>query len=224
MRLLIVEDDSDYASILAKSLTKHNMIVDITSSLSNARTALLTGTHNLILLDRMLPDGDGLELIKFARKHSSSIPIIMLTARGELLDKIQGLDDGADDYVLKPVAADELLARIRAISRRPSAISAPIAKVGNLSFDFSMKQASVNDKHISLQRRQLLILEALFYRHGRTVSRESLHEAAYGFDDEIQSNALDAQISKLRRTLKESSAQIEIIVIRGVGYILREEQ
>jgi DNA-binding response OmpR family regulator len=152
----------------------------------------------------------------------TGLPIIVLTARGELPERIEGLDEGADDYLVKPVATDELLARIRAVARRPATIALPQATMGELTFDFGAREAAVAGRMLRLPRRQLLILETLIYRQGRTVRREALREAVYGFDDAIQSNALDAHISKLRRALEEAGAGVEISVIRGVGYLLKE--
>lgn len=146
----------------------------------------------------------------------------MLTAKGTLSDKVEGLDVGADDYLVKPVAIEELMARIRAVSRRPSAMVTPRLRLGRLEFDFESLQAQVDGQLLALPRRQVLVLQALAMRQGRTVTRSALEAAVYGFDDEIQSNALDAHISKLRKALQQAGAGVEIHVIRGVGYLLAE--
>jgi DNA-binding response OmpR family regulator len=169
-----------------------------------------------------LPDGDGANLIQVVRKHRSDLPVILLTARGTLTDRVNGLDLGADDYLAKPFAIEELLARIRAVSRRPSRLPLPVATIGNLKFDFFVHEALIDDVVLQLPRRQLLLLEALALRHGRTVRREVLQESVYDFNDEIQSNAFDAHVSKLRRSLAEAGAQVNIHAVRGVGYILKE--
>jgi DNA-binding response OmpR family regulator len=222
MRILLVEDEPEMAAALQAGLHRHGMLVDIAHDIASASEALQCKVHDLLLLDRQLPDGDGATLLIKARATHADLPVIMLTARGSLNDRIEGLDLGADDYLVKPFAIEELLARIRAISRRPAQIVLPVAILGNLCFDFTAREAVVEGQPLRLQRRQLLLLEALAYRHGRTVQREVLQEAVYGFDDAIQSNALDAHVSKLRRALAEAQASVEIHVIRGIGYLLRE--
>lgn len=222
MRVLLVEDEIELAETLRTALLRQGMLADITPTLMQANEALRLNVHDLVLLDRQLPDGDGASLVKAARKHRADMPVIMLTARGSLPDRIGGLDLGADDYLVKPFAVEELLARIRAVSRRPSVRALPIATVGNLRFDFSTHEAFIGDLPLQLPRRQLLVLEALFLRHGRTVRREVLQEAVYDFNDEIQSNALEVHVSRLRRALAEAGAQADIHVIRGIGYLLRE--
>jgi two-component system, OmpR family, response regulator len=222
VRILLVEDEPEMAQALRAALQRHGMLADIAQNLLQAGEALRQNVHDLVLLDRQLPDGDGANLIPLARKQCADLPVIMLTARGSLADRVGGLDLGADDYLVKPFAIEELLARIRAISRRPSQRTLPTAAVGNLKFDFTSREAFVDDVLLPLPRRQLLVLEALFLRHGRTVRREVLQESVYDFNDEIQSNALDAHISKLRRALCEAGAQADIHVIRGIGYLLKE--
>jgi len=222
MRILLVEDEPEMAQALRTALQRHGILADIAPNLMQANEALRQNVHDLLLLDRQLPDGDGATLIRLARKHQPDLPIIMLTARGSLADRIDGLDLGADDYLVKPFAIEELLARIRAISRRPAQLALPTATVGNLSFDFSTHEVFVDNVLLQLPRRQLLVLEALFLRHGRTVRREVLQESVYDFNDEIQSNALDAHVSKLRRALSEAGARADIHVIRGIGYLLKE--
>lgn len=221
MRILLVEDDPKMADAIREALTQNKMVVDIAMSVASASTALANKVHDVLLLDRGLPDGDGVVLIPVARRLCPGLPVIVLSARGELSDRVEGLDVGADDYLVKPIAIEELLARIRAIFRRPASVKLPTATIGSLVFDFTGLEAFVDNQPLRLPRRQLLILEALAYRHGRTVRREALLEAVYGFDDAIESNALDAHISKLRRSLASAEAHVEIHVIRGVGYLLQ---
>lgn len=150
------------------------------------------------------------------------MPIIVLTARGELADRITGLDSGADDYLAKPFAVEELLARLRAVLRRPAGLTPDVIRAGRLTFDVGHREASIDGQSFELPRRELLVLEALIRRMGRTVLRSALEEAVYNFDDEIQSNALDTHISRLRRKLAEADAGVEIHGIRGVGYLLKK--
>lgn len=222
MRILLLEDDPELAGAIQASLGRHGMVVDLVVSMAQAAEALKSGVHQVLLLDRQLPDGDGANFVRVARSHIPNLPVIMLTARDSVADRVVGLDVGADDYLTKPFAVEELLARIRAISRRPAQITLPVLALGRLQFDFVARQASVAGALLALPRRQLLVLEALALRQGRTVARAALQEAVYGFDDEIQSNALDAHVSKLRRALADADAQVEIHVMRGIGYLLKE--
>jgi two-component system OmpR family response regulator len=148
-------------------------------------------------------------------------PIIVLTARGDLADRVAGLDTGADDYLGKPFAIEELLARLRAVLRRPSDMPTEILQLGQLTYSAEHRQASVAGVVMTLPRRELLVLETLLRRSGRTVARSALEEAVYGFDDEIQSNALDTHVSRLRRRLADADAGVEIHAIRGIGYLIR---
>ena len=221
MRILLVEDEPEMAAALCAALTRYDMVTDHVPTLAAARAAVATGLHSAVLLDRQLPDGDGLSLIPTLRAKGIAVPVIVLTARGALSEKVNGLDTGADDYLAKPFAVEELLARLRAVLRRPTGLQSDCVRIGRLSFDFSHRMASVDGVLLELPRRELLVLETLVRRMGRTVLRSSLEEAVYSFDDEIQSNALDAHVSRLRRKLADSNAGAEIHGIRGVGYLLR---
>jgi len=222
MRVLLVEDEPEMASALAAALTRHDIVVDHAPTLAAAERALMASVHDAVLLDRQLPDGDGLDLIPKLRARAVETPIIVLTARGELVDRIAGLDTGADDYLAKPFAVEEVLARLRAVLRRPSNVVPDAIRIGRLVFDLAHREASVDETPLVLPRRELLVLETLLRRRGRTVLRGALEEAVYGFDDEVQSNALDTHVSRLRSKLACANAQVEIHGIRGVGYLLRE--
>ena len=222
MRILLVEDDPDLSRALQSGLERQGVVADVVDTLAAAAAALRDPVHQLLLLDRQLPDGDGLAFVAIARALRPNLPVTMLTAKGSLGDKVEGLDVGADDYLVKPVAIEELMARIRAVSRRPTEMVTPVLQLGRLRFDFESLQAQVDGHALPLPRRQLLVLQALALRQGRTVTRSGLEEAVYGFDDDIQSNALDAHISKLRKALHQAGAGVEIHVIRGVGYLLAE--
>lgn len=222
MRILLVEDEAEMAGALASALKRYDMVVDHALTLAEAEEAISADVHAAVLLDRQLPDGDGLALIPKLRARADGVPIIVLTARGELADRIAGLDSGADDYLAKPFAVEELLARLRAVLRRPAGLSPDVIRAGRLAFDVGHREASIDDQPFELPRRELLVLESLIRRMGRTVLRSALEEAVYNFDDEIQSNALDTHISRLRRKLAEADAGVEIHGIRGVGYLLKK--
>ncbi|QQO30872.1 response regulator transcription factor [Bradyrhizobium diazoefficiens] len=222
MRILLVEDEAEMATALSSALRRYDMVVDHAPTLADAEEAISADVHAAVLLDRQLPDGDGLTLIPKLRARADGVPIIVLTARGELADRIAGLDSGADDYLAKPFAVEELLARLRAVLRRPAGLSPDIIHAGRIAFDVGHREASIDGQPFELPRRELLVLEALIRRMGRTVLRSALEEAVYNFDDEIQSNALDTHVSRLRRKLAEVGAGVEIHGIRGVGYLLKK--
>ncbi|WP_292020376.1 MULTISPECIES: response regulator transcription factor [unclassified Brevundimonas] len=222
MRVLIVEDEPWLAETLRSALVRERMIVDLADHLAAAHEAIAMASFDLALLDRTLPDGDGLSLIEALRAKTPGIPVIILSARGDISDRILGLDEGADDYLMKPFAIDEMLARIRAVRRRPADVVDEEVHAGKLVFSVTNDEASINGVLLKLPRRELRVLAALLQRRGRTVLRESLEQAVFGFDDAVQSNTLDSHISRLRRRLSDAGALIEIHPIRGVGYLLRE--
>ena len=221
MKLLLVEDEHELCVTLRGVLERERYVVDCAPNLAIAEEAARSGIYDLVLLDRTLPDGDGLALIPILRAGHPGVPIVVLSARGDLADRIAGLDDGADDYLSKPFALEELLARIRAIRRRPNELAAETIQIGALAFDLAHEEASVGADRLDLSRRELRVLSTLLRRSGRTVLREALEQAVYGFDDEVQSNTLDSHISRLRRKLGDAGAGVEIHAIRGVGYLLR---
>jgi DNA-binding response OmpR family regulator len=219
MRILLIEDEIDMAAALTAALSRHDIVVDHARTLEIATEACRSGVHDAVLLDRKLPDGDGLSLIPLLRREQAGLPIIVLSALGTADHRVAGLDHGADDYLAKPFSTDELLARLRAVMRRPAQIGESMVSVGKLRFNLTERQADVGGEPLDLTRRELLALEVLVRRSGRTVSRSALEEAVYGYDDEIASNSLDAHISRLRNKL--SGAGVEIHGIRGLGYLLK---
>lgn len=221
MRILLIEDEFEFANTLRGALEREQFIVDHADRLAMAREATRSFSYDLVLLDRTLPDGDGLSIIPVLRASNPGLPIIVLSAKGEVLDRVAGLDEGADDYLIKPFALDEMFARIRAIRRRPAELGEEEIRVGALVFDLTNEEATVRGIRLDLARRELLVLGSLVKRRGRTVQREALDQAVYGFDDDVQSNTLDSHVSRLRRKLFEAGAGIEIHAIRGVGYLLR---
>ncbi|ALN57913.1 response regulator [Lysobacter enzymogenes] len=219
MRILLVEDDQGLSQALKSALAAHSIVLDVAADLGAARRALSDADYRVLILDWQLPDGEGISLIPLARRAQPGLPVLILTARHQVEDRIQGLDAGADDYITKPFDVNELLARIRAVCRRPTQQQIPSMTLGALQFDFGDRCASLHGVRLNLPRRQLLVLEALCLRAGRTVSRAKLQEAVYGFDDNIESNTLESHISRLRRTL--APAGIEIHAMRGLGYLLQ---
>ena len=222
MRVLLVEDEPEMVSALRVALKRHDMVMDHAPNLSEAEVIVADGGYDAVVLDRQLPDGDGLSLIAKLRARGNTVPVLVLTARGELADRVAGLDHGADDYLAKPFAFEELLARLRALLRRPGNVASDIVRAGRISFDFVHREASIDGNRLEMPRRELLVLEALLRRMGRMVQRSALMEAVFGLDDEVQPNALDTHVSRLRRKLGEADAGVTLNGIRGVGYLLRE--
>lgn len=219
MRILLIEDELDLARALISALERHDILVDHVSDLATALEAVKNSVHSVVILDRNLPDGDGLTIIPDIRRAQAGLPIIVLSALGQAAQRIEGLETGADDYLAKPFVVDELVARIRALMRRPAALAEMSVTVGQLAFNLGDGTALVAGTPLTLTRREVLALEVLVRRAGRTVARSALEEAVYGFDDEIASNTLDAHISRLRRKL--APADVEIHSIRGIGYLLK---
>lgn len=221
MRLLLVEDEPDMAALLRSALEKHDFVTDIAPSIEVAIEAIETISHDLVVLDRQLGDGDGASLIAYLRKRRPNVPIVILSARGSANDRVEGLNLGADDYLPKPFVIGELVARLRAVLRRPSQVTSKPLSLGNLAFDLNQGEVFVAGERLDLPRREYLVLESLMRRAGRTVRRNLLEEEVYGSDDEIQSNSLEAHISRLRRKLADAGASVIIHPVRGVGYLLK---
>lgn len=221
MKVLVVEDDADLAHALASALREQAMVVDVAASLREASELAFGGDHDILVVDRGLPDGDGLTLIEALRRADRFTPALVLTAMGEVAERVRSLDSGADDYLSKPFSSDELLARLRALARRPAVRAQTFSNAGALRFDHESRQVQVADEPLILPRRELLVLETLLLSKGRTVHRQRLLERVYGEADDIQSNSLEAHVSRLRAKLEQRAAGVEIHAIRGVGYLLR---
>lgn len=220
MRILVVEDEDDIAAIVHAKLQQQGFTVDVVVNLGEAEAAISCASYSLVILDRRLPDGDGLYLVPRIRQQQTDTPVIMLTALDSVGDKVAGLNSGADDYLSKPFDSDELLARIRAVLRRPSKGGSPPVVVGRLSFAPDTRTVMVGNDMIVVPRRELALLEALMMRARRVVQREVLLNDMFGFEDEIQSNTLDAHVSRLRGRLNAAKAGVVIHPVRGVGYLL----
>lgn len=223
MRLLLIEDEPELANALSAALKKHGIVTDHTMHLDDAFELTRQNDYDAILLDRRLPDGEGLTFIPKVRRAGTETPIIVLTARNEPLERVEGLDVGADDYLGKPFLVEELMARVRAVLRRPSSLAEPSIAVGRMVIDPLHLNVTIASTPFDLPRRELLVLAALAKRKDKTVLRSTLEAAVYNYEEEIQSNALDAHISRLRRRLQDAGAGVAIHNIRGVGYLLREE-
>jgi DNA-binding response OmpR family regulator len=223
MRLLIVEDELRIAELLSAALTRAGFAVDAVTECADARAALAVTAYDAAILDLGLPDGDGLGLLSELRSQGNQTPILVLTARDAVEDRVRGLDTGADDYLVKPFATVELIARTKALLRRPGGALGAVLKAGNITFDTIGRDVRVADAPVLLTRREGALLEHLMRRLGRVVPKSVLEEKLYGIDDELESNAIPVHIHHLRRKLEDASANAEIHTVRGLGYLLTED-
>lgn len=223
MKILLVEDDPEMAEALRTALSRHGFVLATVANLT-AREAIVIERYDVVLIDRQLPDGDGSTLLAEIRQTTNPPRSIIISAMGSTKDKIAGLNGGADDYLPKPFEVDELVARLNAVARRTPEAKADVITAGNVRYDRVTRDLYVEGTRQELARRELLIIETLLKNLGRTVLRSSLEESVYSFDDEIQSNSLEANMSRLRRKLADAGADIVIRNIRGVGYFLLEQK
>ncbi|NYZ11970.1 response regulator transcription factor [Azospirillum sp. RWY-5-1] len=224
MRLLIVEDEEELAELMKANLRRGGFAVDTVGDAEGARAALAAQRYDAVLLDLGLPDDDGLDVLAELRARRDGTPVIAVTARDGVADRVRGLNGGADDYLTKPFAHEELLARIHAVLRRPGGVMGLRLELANLAFDSTSRDVTVDGAALTVPRRELAVLEALLRRSGRVVVRDALESAVYAFGDEVESNALEAHVSRLRRRLGDAGARVSVHTVRGVGYLLRAEE
>ena len=222
MRLLVVEDEARIAELLGAALTRAGFTVDAVGGCEAARAAFAVTTYDAVILDLGLPDGDGLSLLQKLRSEGNQTPILVLTARDAVEDRVSGLDTGADDYLIKPFAMSELIARTKALLRRPGGALGTVLLAGNISFDTIGRDVQVGSAPVLLTRREAAILEHLMRRLGRVVPKTLLEERLYGIDDELESNAIPVHIHYLRRKLLDAAGTAEIHTVRGLGYMLTD--
>jgi DNA-binding response OmpR family regulator len=222
MRLLVVEDNAKLAALLTKLLGDRAYAVDNVASIEEARAALGTAKYDLILLDLALPDGDGREILRALRGSGRGVPVLVATARADVTQRVKALDEGADDYLVKPFSLDELLARVRALLRRPPQTMKTILASGNVTLDTASLALAVGGQAIEAPRRELSVLTVLLRNEGRLVTRGKLEEAIYSFDDEVTPNAMEAAVSRLRRRLEAHGASVTVTAMRGLGYVLAD--
>lgn len=214
MRILVVEDDSVLADGLKVGLGLHGATLDVVASCADGRAALATGEFDAVVLDLMLPDGSGLDLLTSLRTKGDRIPVLLLTALDEAPDRIKGLDAGADDYLGKPFDLDELAARVRAISRRQQGRASSYVSYNGVTLDVARLTAAVNGNAIILSRREFAILSALMNRPGIVFSKSELEARLYGWQEEIESNTVEVHVHNLRSKIGRS----KIETLRGIGY------
>ena len=221
MHVLLVEDDAVLADGLARILQGHAMLVETVANGSLADQMLQRGTdYAVVVLDIGLPGIDGFEVVRRLRARASAVPVLLLTARDAIEDRVRGLELGADDYLVKPFASAELVARIRALARR-SAPKPALLSLGRLSLDTSAKRAHVDQRPLELSVREWAVLEYLLQHGGRVVSKQQIIDAILPYGDELTLNAVEVYISRVR--LKIADAGVSIRTIRGFGYMLEQD-
>lgn len=224
MRLLVVEDNLELAELLRKGLAVAGLGVDVVNNAADARTALTTTRFAAIVLDLGLPDGDGLALLRELRERKDTTPVLVLTARSGVRDRVTGLRSGADDYLVKPFAFEELVARVQALLRRPGDLLGQALNVGNLSFDIEARQVFVDQQPQFFSAREMAVLEILMRRKGRVVAKKLVEDHLFGLSGDGGSNAVEVYIHRLRKQLADAGAHVQIHTIRGVGYLINEEE
>jgi DNA-binding response OmpR family regulator len=222
MRLLIVEDNERLAALVQQGLEKVGFNSDIVITATDAAEALSTSHYDVVALDLGLPDEDGLSLLRTMRARGDTTPVIALTARGSVRDRVAGLDAGADDYLIKPFALEELIARVNALLRRPANLLGHALRLGNVTFDMTARQVFIGEKPCVLTARELAILEGLMRRKGRVVSKRLLESDIYGLSDDVGSNAVEVYVHRLRKRLGELGATVRIDTLRGLGYSISD--
>lgn len=221
MRILIIEDDKDLAELMKFRLEKENFTVDVCHDGADGLYYMQETMYDLVILDRMLPSMDGTKILKQARAAHIATPVIFLTALGELEDKITGLECGADDYVVKPFAFEELLARIRSIMRRPGKWGdLGLLKLGDISFDLECGRLCKDTKECTLSKRESALLEVFLRNPGQVLPRTLLLSRVWGMDSDVEDGNLDNYIHFLRRRLKTVGSTLILKTIRGTGYQL----
>jgi DNA-binding response OmpR family regulator len=223
MRILVIEDDDRLARVIARVLRQERFEVDLAHDGETGLELALTGIHDALIVDWMLPRRDGLEIVRALRAEGVATPVLMLTARGEMPRRVEGLDAGADDYLGKPFAFAELLARLRALLRRGERpLLEPVTTIGDVTIDFAAHSVHRGAQPIELSPREYALLETLVRNRGRVLSRDQLLERVWGYDAEPQGNVVDLYIHYLRRKLGPDGRDGEPLIrtVRGSGYLV----
>lgn len=223
MRILCIEDNMTVAAIVKAALGQAGHAVDHVESAEDGRNAIASVAYDAVILDLNLPDSDGLELLKRLRRASNAVPVLILSGRGKTAERISGFEAGGDDYLIKPFDASELVARVRALLRRPVNLTPAELCSGNLAFQPDTHTARVNGTVVILPRREAMLLEQLLRNANRPVAKSSIEDRLYAFGEEVASNAVEVHIHHLRKRLAALGADVKIDTLRGTGYVLRAQ-
>ncbi len=224
MRILLIEDNLELARLLTESLAARGISADVVGTAADARIAIANIRYAALVLDLGLPDDDGMTVLKELRRAIDPTPVLILTARGSVDDRVAGLRNGADDYLVKPFAIEELIERINALLRRPGQLLGSSLNLANLTFDTDSRQVFVDGKAYAFSSRELSVLELLLRRQGRVVPKKNVEDQIFGMSSDVASNAVEVYVSRLRKQLVLSRARLEIHTVRGVGYLIAEEK
>jgi heavy metal response regulator len=222
MRVLVVEDNPDMGPYLKRGLMEHGFAVDLATDGNEGLAHAATGVYDLLILDRMLPGRDGLDILRHLRSDDVRTPAIFLTAKNAVDDRIVGLDSGADDYLIKPFSFAELLARIRVVLRRGPDNASAILRVGELSLDPATHAVERSGKRIELSAKQFVLLHYLMRHAGQVVSRTMIQEHVWNYEFDGLTNVVDVHINRLRNKVDRGFDRSLIHTLRGVGYVLRD--
>lgn len=225
MRIMIAEDEEKLADALVQIFAKNKMTADAFGNGIDALDNALTGIYDVIILDIMMPGMNGIEVLRKIRAEGMDTPVLMFTAKDEISDKVKGLDSGADDYLTKPFATEELLARVRALGRRSSAaiVNSDVITCGDLSLDTAAYEISCGKNSLKLGLKEFSVMELLMKNNGRVLSKETLITKIWGYDSDAEYNNVEVYISFLRKKLDFIRSKAAIKTVRGVGYTLEED-
>jgi DNA-binding response OmpR family regulator len=220
MRILLVEDNDRLAGLLTIGLGRVGFEADIVTNAADAAAVTAASQYPVIVLDLGLPDGDGLDFLRALRQRGDATPVLILTARAGIQDRVKGLQAGADDYLGKPFALEELVARLQALLRRPGQLLGVILIVGNTALDTEARRVEIGGQPQAMSVREVAVLEILMRRAGKVVSKKLVEDQLFGLSGEVGSNAVEVYVHRVRKQLAEAGAAARIDTIRGVGYMI----
>ncbi len=224
MRILLVEDNEKLIALLSDSLRQAGFTVDESVCAEDAYAALDVASYDLVILDLGLPDEDGMDVLKTMRSNRNSVPVLILTARDMLDQKIKGLNAGADDYMTKPFESEELVARVRALMRRPAQSHDIYLRLGRVIYDTVARQAEAGGELVRLSNRETSLLEIMMRASGKIVTKENLEMQLYGYDEEGSANSVEVLVHRLRKKLDQAKADVLIHTLRGIGYMMTDKE